>query len=123
MLHYSISGQGLPVVLIHGFAEDSRVWVHQQSALQKHYRLIIPDLPGAGQSALTDTFSMELAADCIRQILVKENITRTILIGHSMGGYIVLAFAEKYPESLAAFGLCHSTAYPDSPEKKTGRQR
>ncbi len=122
-ISYTITGQGKPLVLLHGFAEDSRVWQYQQEALQQHYRLIIPDLPGCGASQLTMTFSMELAADCVRQILEEEKVTRAVLLGHSMGGYITLAFAQKYPAYLAAFGLLHSTAYADSPEKKAGRQR
>jgi len=120
---YTVVGQGSPVVLVHGFAEDSDVWKYQRESLSKHHRLIIPDLPGAGTSELTDTFSMELAADCLLQILQHENIAHTVLIGHSMGGYITLAFAEKYPDRLRAFGLFHSTAYADNDEKKTTRQR
>ena len=122
-IYYTIAGQGRPLLFIHGFAEDNQVWKYQQEALQKNYRLIIPDLPGSGRSPLTQPFSMELAADCIRQILKEEKIERTILFGHSMGGYITLAFAEKYPDCLTAFGLLHSTAYADSAEKKAGRQR
>jgi len=122
-LCYTVCGQGAPVVLVHGFAEDSDVWKHQRQELSKHYRLIMPDLPGAGASALTDAFSMELGADYIRQVLDQENIARAIVIGHSMGGYITLAFAEKYADRLQAFGLFHSTAWPDSEEKKTSRQR
>jgi len=120
---YTTHGKGYPVVLVHGFAEDSDVWKYQREILSANYRLIIPDLPGAGASGLTDTFSMELAADCIRQILRQENIERTILIGHSMGGYITLAFAEKYAGCLQAFGLFHSTAYADNDEKKASRQK
>lgn len=122
-LSYAIEGQGAPVVLVHGFAEDSEVWKYQRQELSRHYRLIIPDLPGAGASELTDAFSMELGADYIRQVLEQERIERTILIGHSMGGYITLAFAEKYAGMLQGFGLFHSTARPDSEEKKTTRQR
>jgi len=122
-LRYTILGQGAPVVLVHGFAEDSDVWKYQRDILSAHYRLIIPDLPGAGASELTDQFSMELGADYIRQVLQQENIEQTILIGHSMGGYIALAFAEKYAGQLQAFGLFHSTAYADNDEKKTSRQR
>jgi pimeloyl-ACP methyl ester carboxylesterase len=122
-IHYTVAGEGEAVVLIHGFAEDSRIWEHQVEVLKKYYRLIIPDLPGCGRSQLTDTFSMELGADCIRQLLIEEKIACAVLAGHSMGGYVALAFAEKYPEALSAFALMHSTAYADSPEKKAGRQR
>ncbi|MBS1564795.1 MAG: alpha/beta hydrolase [Bacteroidetes bacterium] len=122
-MHYTVEGEGHPVVLIHGFAEDSAVWRGQREILAAHYRVIIPDLPGAGASALTDTFSMELGADYIHQILLQEQIQKAVLIGHSMGGYITLAFAERHPDLLTGMGLFHSTAYPDSEEKKTNRQR
>jgi pimeloyl-ACP methyl ester carboxylesterase len=122
-LRYTILGQGAPVVLVHGFAEDSDVWKFQRDSLSKHYQLIIPDLPGAGASELTDHFSIEQGAACIRQMLEQENIERCMLIGHSMGGYIALAFAEKYAGQLQALGLFHSTAYADSEEKKSTRQR
>jgi len=120
---YTVAGEGQPVLLVHGFTEDSDVWKYQRNELSRHYRLILPDLPGSGGSELTDGFSMELAAECLLQILDEEKIGRTVVIGHSMGGYITLALAEKYPQRLLAFGLCHSTAYADSEEKKANRQR
>jgi len=62
-------------------------------------------------------------AEVIKAILTAENITETIMIGHSMGGYITLAFAEKYPELLIAFGLVHSGAYADDNEKIETRKK
>lgn len=121
---YSMEGQGQPVVLVHGFAEDGTVWEYQTAYLKNRFQLIIPDLPGSGRSPVNDVpWSMEYFADCICQILDKENITTASMIGHSMGGYITLAFAEKYPDRLTSFGLFHSTAYADSEEKKTARRR
>jgi pimeloyl-ACP methyl ester carboxylesterase len=130
-IYYTVSGQGIPVVLLHGFAEDGDVWRYQADVLQEHCKLIIPDLPGSGKSALVDDMSMEGLADCIKEIVeseIKESSkinrsTRVIMIGHSMGGYITLAFAEKYPDLLQAFGLFHSTAFPDTEEKKAIRRR
>jgi len=116
------------VVLLHGFAEDGDVWRYQQPELSKQYKLLIPDLPGSGQSEMIDDMSMEGMAACIKDLLEAEAdsasgpVTLT-MIGHSMGGYITLAFAEKWPSLLAGFGLFHSTAYADTEEKKTNRQR
>lgn len=109
----------LPIILIHGFAEDSTIWGNQVAYLKNSHQLLVPDLPGSGQSALlTGPTSMEELAETIKAILDAENITACIMIGHSMGGYIALAFAEKYPDSINALGLFHSTAYPDTAEKK-----
>lgn len=121
---YRVEGQGQPVVLIHGFAEDGTVWEHQIEYLKSSCQLIIPDLPGSGRSPINEaSWSMEYFAECVCQILDQENIKTASMIGHSMGGYITLAFAEKYPDRLQSFGLFHSTAYADSEEKKTARRR
>lgn len=130
-VYYTTQGTGNPVVLIHGFAEDGTIWEHEIAALKNNYRLIIPDLPGSGRSALsneqistgTGIWSMEYFAECIRHILDKEQLTAASIIGHSMGGYIALAFAEKYPDRLTSLGLYHSTAYADNEEKKVTRRR
>lgn len=121
---YQMEGSGQPVVLLHGFAEDGTVWENQVKYLKSKFLLIIPDLPGSGKSPMNEaSWSMEYFAECIRGILDKENIAKAIMIGHSMGGYITLAFADKYPDRLYSFGLFHSTAFADSEEKKTARRR
>jgi pimeloyl-ACP methyl ester carboxylesterase len=124
-LSYFIAGKGnQPIILIHGFGEDSRIWKHQIDYLQNDYRLLIPDLPGTGQSAIgNNELSMESMAAIIRQMMDTEKIDQCIMLGHSMGGYVTLAFAELYPERLTAFGLIHSTAYADNEEKKAARQK
>lgn len=115
---------GPPVLLLHGFAEDNSIWDGQVEYLKKNYRVIIPDLPGSGRSSLLrGETSMENLADFVAAILDGENIRQCVLIGHSMGGYIALAFAEKYPDRLKALGLFHSTAYADSEEKKIARRK
>ncbi len=125
---YSVTGAGQPLVLIHGFAEDSSVWKHQVTALAQNNLLIIPDLPGSGLSDLQEDMSIEGMADFVKIILDFElpnqkQQNSIIMIGHSMGGYITLAFAEKHPVLLLAFGLFHSTAFADGEEKKTARRR
>lgn len=122
---YNTSGKGLPVVLLHGFAEDSTIWDNQVEFLRDRIRLIIPDLPGSGKSEMITkkNTGIEEYADCIKEILSAENIERCVMIGHSMGGYITLAFAEKYPEALISFGLFHSSAYADDDLKKETRKK
>jgi pimeloyl-ACP methyl ester carboxylesterase len=141
---YRITGTGNPVILIHGFGEDGEVWNNQvrppqtphkeglsttQSRLIQHlllsekFRFIIPDLPGSGQSEMIDDMSMEGMAEVIHSIIHEENIESCTVIGHSMGGYILLAFMEKYWNHVSAFGLFHSSAFADSEEKKATRKK
>ena len=108
-------GTGTAVVLLHGFAEDGSTWDNLLAPLSARCRLIIPNLPAAS--------SIEDLATAVKALLDHLGIDKCIMIGHSMGGYIALAFAEKYPDRLTALGLFHSTAYPDSEEKKAIRRK
>lgn len=121
-LHYEVIGDGPAVLLVHGFGEDSSVWRNQREAFQG-FQLILSDLPGSGASEMIDDMSMEGLADSLLAILEQEKIQQCILIGHSMGGYVALAFAEKYENRLKGLGLFHSTAFADSPEKIETRQK
>jgi pimeloyl-ACP methyl ester carboxylesterase len=120
-LHYRAEGSGAALVLVHGFAEDSSIW-SEQASLAQHCRLLLPDLPGSGGSE-ADAFSMEDLAEAIKAVLDAEGIERCTLVGHSMGGYAALAFAERWPERLNGLGLFHSTAYADTEEKIATRRK
>ncbi len=126
-IFYRVAGQGKPVVLLHGFAEDGDIWQHQIEFLKDHFTVIIPDLPGTGKSALINDMSVEGMAEVVKEILTAEMAglpgepAQSIILGHSMGGYITLAFAEKYPQLLKGFGLVHSSAFADNEEKKAAR--
>jgi pimeloyl-ACP methyl ester carboxylesterase len=124
-LHYKTYGSEQPVILIHGFGEDSHVWDKQVNFLKDKYRLIVPDLPGTGASPLLqkENVTMSDYAILIKELLDEEKIEKVTMLGHSMGGYITLAFAEKYPEMLTAFGLLHSGAFADDEEKKATRRK
>lgn len=143
-IFYRVYGSGKPVMLVHGFGETGDVWKHQTSlnpskgGTSDTYMFIVPDLPGSGQSEMIEDMSIEGMAEVLKIILEKEvfqfaeshqvsptggNLEGASLIGHSMGGYITLAFAEKYPELLSSFGLFHSSAYADSEEKKATRRK
>jgi len=172
-ISYDIMGTGKSVLLLHGFGEDATVWRNQVSFLKDKFQLIIPDLPGSGQSEMINDMSMEGMAEVIKGIveadaplppergaspnpsaggaldpntsdesyILKDSenppsggrgasssggrgaCRACILIGHSMGGYITMAFAEKYPELLSAYGLFHSSAFADSEEKKVTRRK
>lgn len=124
-IQYAVIGSGQPVVLLHGFGEDSSIWAHQIAFLKNRFKLLVPDLPGSGKSTLLkgEAVSMSDYALCIKGILEKEEIEKCTMIGHSMGGYITMAFAEKYPEYLTAFGLFHSSAYADDTDKILTRKK
>jgi pimeloyl-ACP methyl ester carboxylesterase len=125
---YHTYGTGKLVMLIHGFGETYDVWKNQIEFLKDKFHLIIPELPGSGSDIIDDR-SMEGLAEVIKEIFeleVSQNPPsggRGAFIGHSMGGYILLALAEKYPELINALGLFHSSAYADSEEKKATRQK
>ncbi|MBO9150650.1 alpha/beta fold hydrolase [Chitinophaga sp. GCM10012297] len=120
---YWAEGEGKAVILIHGYGEDQSVWEHQTAFLRVHYRVLVPDLPGTGQSAITHPLSMESMGEFIYGMMTAEGISQATVIGHSMGGYVALAFAEKYPHLLEGLGLFSSTAKPDTEEKKEGRRK
>lgn len=131
-IFYRIIGSGKPVVLIHGFGEEGNMWEKQIDFLKNNFQLIVPDLPGSGKSEIIDDMTMEGMAEVIKTIIdtetskspsEREDKGSVTMIGHSMGGYITLAFAEKYPGYLNAFGLFHSSAYADSDEKKSTRKK
>ena len=143
-IFYRVMGSGMPVLLIHGFGEDGEVWrplpssstekvvpVFEDESLLNKFLFIIPDLPGSGRSAIVKDMSMEGLAEIMKTILddatgdkaTGNETSRACVIGHSMGGYIALAFAEKYADRLNGLGLFHSTAYADSAEKKQTRQK
>lgn len=119
-LSYKTIGEGLAVILIHGFPLDGKMWQEISPNLAKNVRLIIPDLPGVGGSSLNcepSELTMDLLAECIYDICVAESIQKVVLVGHSMGGYIALAFTAQFPKMLAGLSLVHSTAFADAPEK------
>jgi pimeloyl-ACP methyl ester carboxylesterase len=169
-IFYRVYGDSKPVMFVHGFGETGDVWKAQIEFLKDNlpageagYQLIVPDLPGSGQSEMIEDMSMEGMAEVLKIILDTElsDSTKKIsskethkssesskvsplgvaegqersslegpaptppatLIGHSMGGYITLAFAEKYGDELGAFGLFHSSAYADKEEKKAVRRK
>jgi len=95
-IFYRVFGRGKPVLFVHGFGETGSVWHHQIEFLENRFQLIVPDLPGSGQSAIIDDMSMEGMAGIMKNILDGEAIRDPVVIGHSMGGYITLALAEKY---------------------------
>ncbi len=126
-IFYRVEGKGKPILLLHGFGEDGSVWNYQAEKLSEKFLVIIPDIPGSGASEMLEgKISLSGYADAINAIVnveIKKKKHAFTIIGHSMGGYIALAFAEKYPESLNAIGLFHSSSYADDAQKKDMRNK
>jgi pimeloyl-ACP methyl ester carboxylesterase len=123
---YVKTGAGPAVILLHGFGEDHYIFNSTVAMLEKTYTVYAPDLLGTGMSPINtfpSNFSIEYLADSIAALLQHEKIENCTLLGHSMGGYITVAFAKKYPQYLKSFGLLHSTALPDTPIKIENRLR
>lgn len=123
-VEYSVSGKGRPVVLVHGYLEAKEIWKGLSQKLEKNYKVISVDLPGHGASGVSgETHTMEYLADVVREVIVNAGERKVLLIGHSLGGYVALAFVHKYPEMLSGYVLFHSHPNSDSPEAITKRDR
>ncbi|HEX6632997.1 MAG TPA: alpha/beta fold hydrolase [Usitatibacter sp.] len=123
-LSYSELGHGLPVVLLHGFANDRSLWREQVQALASRHRIVGPDLRGFGRSPDTDgaPVSMDAYADDVREMLDALGIARAVIGGISLGGYVSLAFALRHPERVAGLVLANTRAGPDDAQAAEGRR-
>lgn len=121
-ISYLDKGEGRAVVLIHGFVGNFHYWDQVIESLSKNYRVIAIDLPVHGQSSVSSEISStEDYADEVASLIQHLHLAKISLIGHSLGGYITMAFARKYPALLERFALIHSTALADTEEAKAGR--
>lgn len=122
MLYYEIKGEGSPLVLLHGYLENLKMWESIGNQLSQEYQVISIDLPGHGRSkSYGETHTMEFMAEKVEEVLTELQIEKTAMAGHSMGGYVTLAFAELYPDRLQRMILLNSSSLPDSEEKKQQR--
>ena len=123
-IHFSDSGNGHVIILLHGYLESSQVWNGFAEKLSSKFRVITVDLPGSGQS---DTYgeihSMEFMASVIRELIDHLNLTKVFIAGHSLGGYVTLAFLELFNDRLSGYCLFHSSPFPDSQETIEKRKR
>jgi 3-oxoadipate enol-lactonase len=115
-------GQGPPVVFLHGYPLDHTIWQPLVPHLQNIARLILPDLRGFGKSPVpAGTYTMREMAEDVVGLLDQLEIEKAVLVGHSMGGYVSLAFAHAYPGRLAGLGLVATQAGADTPERRQSR--
>lgn len=123
-VNYTDAGKGTAVVLLHGFLENSSMWNAFVPELSKKYRVITIDLLGHGQTEpLNYVQTMEDNADMVLSVLNELRIRKAVFVGHSMGGYVALAFADLFPNIVKGIALVNSTAKPDSSERKQNRDR
>lgn len=123
-IFYTDSGKGPAVVLIHGFLENTTMWNVIIPELSKRNRVIAIDLLGHGKSdCIGYTHSMELFAETLEAVLKKVRIRKCVLVGHSLGGYVALAFAEKHPKRVKGLCLMNSTSNEDTADRKLLRTR
>lgn len=121
---YTRRGKGTPLVLLHGFPLDHQLWDDVIPLLENTFELIMPDLRGFGESETVDTlYSMDDLASDITGLLDQLDIQKAAVAGHSMGGYVALAFARLYPERVRGLALVSSQAPADPPERKEGRYK
>jgi pimeloyl-ACP methyl ester carboxylesterase len=123
-IHYTERGSGKNcIVLVHGFPLDSRMWDQVLNDPPANTRVIAPDLPGFGKSSTDRPFTMQSLAEDLNQFLSRINVNSCVLAGFSMGGYVALAYAKKFPKALRGLMLIDTRAEADSAEGKEKRNK
>jgi pimeloyl-ACP methyl ester carboxylesterase len=119
-----VTGKGPAIVFLHGFMESHEIWKNYARKLTDSFQILSFDLPGHGASeTLPGPHSVDQMAESVNHVLKSLKINACLMVGHSMGGYVTLAFAEKYPKKLKGIVLFHSHAAADIPEIRANRER
>lgn len=122
-VHYTRSGRGQAVLLLHGFLESSSIWKPLGKAFTGRTTIAV-DLLGHGQTgSLAYVHTMDEMADAAMTVIKNLGLRRADVVGHSMGGYVALALAERYPDAVRSLTLYQSSALADTPLKQADRQR
>jgi pimeloyl-ACP methyl ester carboxylesterase len=127
-LAYYDQGKGeQAILLIHGFGEDHAIWKNQIEFLSTHYRVIAPNLPGVQCKPLalhhSQAPNIRMFVEVLHELMHHLHIEKYYIVGHSMGGYIGLSFADYYVNHVQGLLLLHSTTYEDNEAKKTSRMK
>jgi pimeloyl-ACP methyl ester carboxylesterase len=121
-IFYEILGSGPPVVLLHPFPANHELWKPAAQALVSHYRVILPDLRGHGDSGIGEgPATMQKHAADIARVLDHEEVTRAAFVGVSIGGYVLFEFWRKYRARMEALVLCNTKAQSDTSEARASR--
>lgn len=122
-IYYTDEGDGDVIVLLHGYLETSDIWGRFSGRLASGFRVISVDLPGHGSSKVYgECHSVEFMAGAVKSLLENLNIKKAFITGHSMGGYVALAFLELFPDMLHGYCLFHSHPFADSAETLKKRE-
>ena len=122
-ISYGIEGSGPAVVLLHGFLESKAIWSYFTVSLKEHFTVIAVDLLGHGESEVVHQMhDMKLMAEAVKEVLMEEKISSTVVVGHSMGGYVALQLADKNESLVNGLVLFHSHGKADSDKAKANRQ-
>lgn len=123
-IHYSDQGSGKAIVLLHGYLETHEIWNDFALELAKSFRVISIDIPGHGKSGkIAEVHTMDLMAEAVDTVLRNLYIDKAFMIGHSLGGYVALAYLANYTRNVTGLCLFHSTPFADTDEKKANRDR
>jgi pimeloyl-ACP methyl ester carboxylesterase len=121
---YITKGTGNSIVMLHGYLDSSQIWYELGSRLSNLFKVIAVDLPGHGNSdACPPVHTMDLMAEAVLKVFQNEGIQKACIAGHSMGGYVALAFADIYPEFTKSLILINSDPFSDTPERIIKRNR
>lgn len=124
-VHYRDEGRNnsKTLVLLHGFMQNLDVWSSYVLTYMHQLRVITIDLPGHGHTAVfSGVHSMDFMAKVVKRVLDEAGVEQCVMVGHSMGGYVALAFADLFPFTLRGLGLVNSHALPDSEQHRASRQ-
>jgi len=123
-VYHQERGKGHPLILIHGFCETHEIWDGMADKLSDAFRVLLPDLPGFGNSPLPPVpFTVRDIGLAMLGWLDDLQLNRPVVVGHSLGGYVTMAMVDHQPSRFPGFGLFHSTAFADSEEKKENRNK
>lgn len=122
-VYFLSAGSGIPVVFLHGFCESGRIWSEFARPFESDFKIYLPDLPGFGKSPLPDFISIDNVADEIAFWLIENKIQNSIIVGHSLGGYVALSLADRHPKLADKIVLFHSTCFDDTEEKRKNRNK
>jgi pimeloyl-ACP methyl ester carboxylesterase len=123
-IHYSDRGEGTTIILLHGYLESLEVWNGFADKLANGYRVVAIDLLGHGLSDVYgEIHTMEFMASVVNEVLISLCIDKAFMLGHSLGGYVTLAFVELFPDRLSGYCLFHSQPFDDLPAAIEKRKR
>lgn len=120
---FSEYGEGDPIILLHAFPLNGKMWEPQAKALSENHRVVTPDYPGFGRSLYPPAQpDMRFYAERILELLDKLELERVVLGGLSMGGYVAFACLRLFPERISGLLLANTRPEPDSEEVRENRK-